>query len=131
MDTLTPIDDPLECEISAIEAAISNDNADIAELEALLVAKRKNLQTLSVELRALKRAASLRPATMGGKLPPQMSSMAPMPTMPPMPTLTQAAPQQQQAPQRPAPEPEPQRFRPSGRPVELRPMTRTSDSTFM
>jgi uncharacterized coiled-coil protein SlyX len=61
MDTLTPIDDPLEREISAIEAAITNDNADIAELEGLLAAKRQNIQMLSVELRALKRAASLRP----------------------------------------------------------------------
>lgn len=129
MDTLTPIDDPLEREISAIEAAISNDNADIAELESLLVAKRQNLQTLSVELRALKRAASLRPASMSSKLPSPMSSMAPLP---PMPTLTQAAPQPIQAPPRPAPEANTQpRFRPAGRPTELRPMTRTSDSTFM
>lgn len=61
MDKITQSDDPLEREIAALETAIANDNADVAELEGLLVQKRTNLQMLTVEVRALKRAASLRP----------------------------------------------------------------------
>ena len=61
MDSLTHSDDPLEREIAALEVAIINDNGDIAELEEILAQKRRNVQMLTVEVRVLKRAASLRP----------------------------------------------------------------------
>lgn len=63
MDANKTSNDPLDIEIAALETAISQDNADIAELESLLVQKRQSVQMLSVEVKALKRAASLRPAT--------------------------------------------------------------------
>ena len=63
MDNIAQSGDPLEREIAALEVAIINDNADIAELEATLVQKRQNIQILAVEVRVLKRAASLRPIT--------------------------------------------------------------------
>ena len=46
---------------TALETAIGNDNADVAELEGILVQRRQSLQLLSVEVEALKRAAALRP----------------------------------------------------------------------
>ncbi len=89
MDKITHSDDPLEKEIAALEMAISNDNADIAELEALLVQKRQNLQMLTVEIRALKRAASLRPVAaarveVAAPAPVAVPSAAPAPAPAPV-----------------------------------------------
>jgi hypothetical protein len=61
METFASPDDPLMQEIASLERAIVHDNADIAELESLLVQKKQNIQMLSVEMRALKRASALRP----------------------------------------------------------------------
>ncbi len=63
MDKIIASNDPLEQEIAAVEATIVNDNAEVAELEGLLAQKKHGLQLLAVEVRALKRAASLRPIT--------------------------------------------------------------------
>ena len=62
METFTPSEDPLTLEITSLEAAIAHDSADIAEPEDLLVQKKQNIQILSVEMKALRRASSLRPA---------------------------------------------------------------------
>jgi len=89
---MTQSDDPLDVEIAALEAAMSQDNVDIAELEVLLAQKRQNLQTLSVEIRALKRAASLRPAAAASNdrpaaTPAQTMFAVPAPTAMPTPTV--------------------------------------------
>jgi len=63
MDTFTSQEDPLDQEIAAKEAAIAKDQATIAEAEDHLLEMKRSLEILSVEVKALKRAASLRPST--------------------------------------------------------------------
>ena len=77
MDNITQSDDPLEREIAALEVAITNDNADIAELEGILAQKQQNVQMLAVEIRALKRAASLRPVARPAEAPAPVAAPAP------------------------------------------------------
>lgn len=81
MDKITRSDDPLEQEIAILESAIANENADFAELEGLLVQKQHDLQMLSVEVRTLKRAASLRPIAKAAEIP----APALVPTLVPVP----------------------------------------------
>ena len=61
MDTLSSSDDPLDRAIASIEAAIEHGGREISDIEARLTQKRQSLQLLTVEIKALKRAASLRP----------------------------------------------------------------------
>ena len=61
MDSPTTSDDPLDRAIASIEAAIKDGDLEISDIEARLTQKRQNLRMLTVEVKALKRAASLRP----------------------------------------------------------------------
>ena len=54
-------DDALGREIAGTEAAIAKADEAIAEIETLIVQRRENIRRLSVELKAMKRAAVLRP----------------------------------------------------------------------
>jgi hypothetical protein len=76
MNTSARPGDPLELEIASLEAAMVKSNAEIAEVEALLAKKRQSLEVLSVEIRTLKRAATLRPirpVAQGAGEPPPVS----------------------------------------------------------
>ncbi len=53
--------DALDREIAGLDATASQTDLAIAALEETLVSKRRGLDTLHVEVRALRRAASLRP----------------------------------------------------------------------
>jgi hypothetical protein len=53
--------DALDREIAALEAVVAQADADIAAMEETLVAKRRSLETLCVEVRSLRKAAALRP----------------------------------------------------------------------
>lgn len=133
MDTFTPVDDALGKEIAAIEAAIANENADVKELEELLSQKRQNIQMLAIELKALRRAASLRPVAGTGSYaaPPSASAASSSATN----SISSAAPAPAPAAaamESAEPEPaQPSRFRPVSRPNDVRPLSRASDSTFM
>jgi len=61
METFTTSNDPLEQEIAAREADIARNQASIAELESKLLTLKQTQEILAVEVRALKRAAGLRP----------------------------------------------------------------------
>ncbi len=74
--------DPLLQEIASLEIAINHDTADIAELEGLLAKKNQNIQMLLIEIRALKKAASLRPTAAV-----KTEAPAPAPTPAPGPKL--------------------------------------------
>ena len=63
MDTFTSSADLLDQEIAAKEADVTNSQASIAEAESQLLSMKQTLEILAVEVRILKRAASLRPAT--------------------------------------------------------------------
>ena len=54
-------DDALGREIAGTEAAIAKTDEAIAEIETLLVQRRENIRRLAIELKAMKRAAVLRP----------------------------------------------------------------------
>jgi uncharacterized coiled-coil protein SlyX len=55
-------------EIAALELAIAKDNAYVTELEGMLVQKRHDVQVVSVEVRILKHAASLRPIVQAAEI---------------------------------------------------------------
>jgi hypothetical protein len=57
---ITP--DALDREIAGLEAVIAQADAEIAAMEEMLVAKRRGLDILYVEVRSLRKAAALRPA---------------------------------------------------------------------
>ena len=79
MDTFTSSADLLDQEIAAREADVANSQASIAEAESQLLSMKQSLEILAVEVRILKRAASLRPATgsqsTAGHVAPQMPSV--------------------------------------------------------
>ena len=82
MEIYRSSNDPLLQEIASLEIAITHDTADIAELEGLLAKKNQNIQMLLIEIRALKKAASLRPTTTA-----KVESPAPEPASAPGPKL--------------------------------------------
>lgn len=63
MDTFTSSADPLDQEIAAKDADVVQSQANIAEAESQLLSMKQTLEILAVEVRTLKRAAGLRPAT--------------------------------------------------------------------
>ena len=60
-ESFAPVMDPLDLEIAELEASIARDKARFAA-EGTLVDLKRHLELSLIELRALKRAASLRPA---------------------------------------------------------------------
>lgn len=74
MDTFSSSDDPLDREIASKEAEIAKAQATIAEAESQIKAMRQEVDLLSIEVRALRRAATLRPSS--GAAAPQHQPMA-------------------------------------------------------
>jgi peptidoglycan hydrolase CwlO-like protein len=62
MDNFLTSEDPLDLEIAAKDAEIAKAQSGIAEAEAQIAKLKQDLELMSIEVRALKRAASLRPA---------------------------------------------------------------------
>lgn len=63
MDTFISSADPLDQEIAAKEADVARSQASIADAESQLLSMKQSLEILAVEVRILKRAAALRPAS--------------------------------------------------------------------
>lgn len=87
MDTFASSDDPLDREIATKEAEIAKAQATIAEAESQIKAMKQEAELLSIEVRALRRAASLRPSTGAAMAPAQPTvrpvALAPEPVAPP------------------------------------------------
>jgi hypothetical protein len=63
MDTFTSSADPLDQEIAAKDADVARSQASISDVESQLLSMKHALEVLTVEVKTLKRAAGLRPAT--------------------------------------------------------------------
>jgi len=93
MDIIQSAVDPLDQEIALKEADNARIQANIDEAERQLAKLKQEMEYLAIELKTLKRAASLRPQAANN--PPAPTRPAFAPVEPPQPTVTQpsAAPQ--------------------------------------
>jgi len=90
MDILTPSEDLLDQEIASKEADAARSQAKIAEAEAHVLKMKQDFEVTSLEVKILKRAASLRPAT--GSLATGSMTAAPRPVSTPTESVSAAAP---------------------------------------
>lgn len=78
MDNFSTSEDPLDQEIAAKDAEIASAQSAIAEAEARISKLKQDMELLAIEVRALKRAASLRPAMGTAAAPPQRQAPPPV-----------------------------------------------------